>query len=69
MSFNVLDFGAVGDGRTMNTTAIASAIAAVKKAGGGELYFPAGIYLSGTIIATDNLTLKLSPGADRKSVV
>jgi hydrogenase maturation factor HypF (carbamoyltransferase family) len=42
MSFNVLDFGAVGDGKTMNTAAIASAVAAIKKAGGGELYFPAG---------------------------
>ena len=36
MSFNVLDFGAVGDGKTMNTAAIASAVAAIKKAGGGE---------------------------------
>lgn len=63
MSFNVLDFGAVGDGKTLNTTAIASAIAAVKKTGGGELYFPAGIYRSGTISATDNLTIHLAPGA------
>lgn len=40
--FNVLEYGASGDGCTMNTAAIAKAVAAVKAAGGGELYFPAG---------------------------
>ncbi len=61
--FNVLEYGASGDGCTMNTAAIAKAVAAVKAAGGGELYFPAGTYLSGTISAVDNLTIHLAPGA------
>lgn len=61
--FNILEYGASGDGCTMNTAAIAKAVAAVKAAGGGELYFPAGTYLSGTISAVDNLTIHLAPGA------
>ena len=60
--FNVLEYGASGDGCTMNTAAIAKAVATVKAAGGGELYFPAGTYLSGTISAVDNLTIHLAPG-------
>ena len=60
--FNVLEYGASGDGCTMNSAAIAKAVAAVKAAGGGELYFPAGTYLSGTISVVDNLTIHLAPG-------
>jgi hypothetical protein len=39
--FNVVDYGAVGDGTTDNTTAIDNAIAALNSAGQGVLYFPA----------------------------
>jgi polygalacturonase len=60
---NVLDFGAVPDGTTKNTAAIAKAIAAVKQAGGGTLVFPAGRYLSGSIHLESNLTLQLEAGA------
>lgn len=41
---NVLDYGAVGDGATDDTTAIQAAIDAVDTAGGGEIFFPAGEY-------------------------
>ena len=38
--FNVKNFGAVGDGVTIDTAAITAAIAAANAAGGGEVYFP-----------------------------
>lgn len=41
---NVLDYGVVGDGVANDTAAIQAAIAAIKTAGGGTLYFPKGTY-------------------------
>ena len=43
-SVNVLDYGVVGDGVANDTAAIQSAVAAIKTAGGGTLYFPKGTY-------------------------
>ena len=43
--FNVLDFGAVGDGVANDTAAIQAAINAVFSSGGGTVYFPKGTYL------------------------
>jgi parallel beta-helix repeat protein len=39
-SFNVLDFGAVGNGTTDDTAAIQAAVNAANAAGGGTVYFP-----------------------------
>ncbi|MBD8708830.1 right-handed parallel beta-helix repeat-containing protein [Pseudomonas sp. CFBP 13711] len=44
MQFNVRDFGAVGDGHTSDTAAIQAAIDAAAKAGGGDVYIPAGTW-------------------------
>ena len=41
-TFNVLHFGAKGDGVTYDTAAVRKAAAALAAAGGGELLFPAG---------------------------
>jgi hypothetical protein len=43
--FNVRDYGAVGDGKTDDIAALRRAVGAIEKAGAGQLYFPAGIYL------------------------
>jgi len=61
--FNVTDFGAIGDGKTKNTQAIQAAIHAANEAGGGTVYFPAGTFLSGTIILKDHVTLHLETGS------
>lgn len=61
--FNVRDFGAIGDGKTLDTVAISSAIAAAAKAGGGTVLFPAGTYLTGTFQLRSNITLDLESGA------
>jgi hypothetical protein len=42
---SVKDFGAVGDGVAIDTTAIQNAINRVKALGGGVVYFPPGTYL------------------------
>lgn len=44
MYFNVEDYGAVHDGATDDTAAIQAAIDAAAAAGGGVVYFPAGVY-------------------------
>jgi hypothetical protein len=44
-SFDVRAYGATGNGRTDDTGAIRAALAAAESAGGGTIYFPAGIYL------------------------
>lgn len=62
--FNVLDFGAVPDGRTKNTAAFARAVAACAAAGGGTVEVPAGKYLTGAIQLASNLTLNLEAGAE-----
>ena len=43
-TFNVLDFGAVGDDNTDNTVAFSACLKAVVEAGGGRMYLPDGVY-------------------------
>src|SRR5947199_2479608 len=61
--FVLTDFGGVGDGKTMNTDAFRKAIAACKKAGGGEVAVPAGIFVTGPIELTDKMALLIEKGA------
>jgi len=59
---NVMDYGAVGDGTTNDTTAITAAIAA-----GTVIHFPSGTYLIDEIILTASKTLELADDAVIKS--
>jgi len=61
--FNVLDYGAVPDGQTKNTAAIAKAIAACAEVGGGTIVFPAGKYLTGAVMLESNQTLHFDAGS------
>src|SRR5215468_3584979 len=60
--YDVRAFGAKGDGKTVDTTAINKAIDAAAAAGGGTVRFPAGSYLSFSIHLKSNITLYLDQG-------
>jgi len=61
MIFNVLDFGAKGDGISDDTAEIQAAIDAAHAAGGGTVYVPAGTYIvSGTSDKSDGAIRLLS---------
>ncbi|MBM4024602.1 MAG: glycoside hydrolase [Planctomycetes bacterium] len=61
--FDIRDFGAVGDGQTLDTAAINKAIEACVQAGGGQVRFPPGRYLSATVHLKSRVTLYLEAGA------
>jgi polygalacturonase len=61
--FVITSFGAVGDGKTLNTDAFRKAIAACRSAGGGEVIVPAGAFVTGPIELAGNLALVLEKGA------
>ena len=61
--YNVRDFGAIGDGKTLNTQAIQKTIDACAEAGGGTVYFPNGTYKAGSLYLKSNITLFISTGA------
>jgi len=58
-----LNFGAVGDGIALDTTALQNAIDAAAARGGGTIHITAGRYLTGTLFFHDNISLELDPGA------
>ncbi len=61
--WSVLDYGARGDGKQMDTQGIHAAIAACASAGGGTVWIPAGRYLTGAIRLASHINLHLDAGA------
>ena len=61
--FNVKAFGAKGDGSAKDTAAIQRAIDAASMAGGGQVVFPPGKYVSGSIYIKGNVELRIDKGA------
>lgn len=61
--FSVRDFGAKGDGQALDTAAINRAVEACAADGGGQVVFPPGRYLSGTIQLRSHITVFLEAGA------
>jgi len=62
-TYDVRQYGAMGDGAAKDTAAIQKAINAAARAGGGTVVVPAGRYLSGTIHLKSYVTLHLDNGA------
>jgi polygalacturonase/endo-1,4-beta-mannosidase len=61
--FNIKNYGAKGDGHTLDTKGINKTIAACVKAGGGTVCVPSGVFVTGTFQLFSNVNLFLSPGA------
>lgn len=61
--YDVTSFGAKGDGHTDNTVAIQKAIDKCAANGGGQVLFPAGNFLTGTIVLKSHIILYLSLGS------
>ena len=61
--YNILDFGALPDGKTLNTRSIQAAIDKAATNGGGQVIVPAGKFLSGAFMLKNGIDLHLDPGA------
>jgi polygalacturonase len=61
--FDIRTYGAVGDGKTVDSPAINKAIEAAAAAGGGTVLFPAGAWLSFSVRLKSHVALYLSQGA------
>jgi len=62
--FNIQNFGAQEGGKVKNTGAIAKAIEACHKAGGGRVVVPGGKWLTGKVHLKSNVNLHLAEGAE-----
>lgn len=62
-SVDITDFGAVGDGQTLNSKSIADAINDVAGKGGGRVVIPRGIWLTGPIVMKSNINIHAEAGA------
>jgi len=58
--YNIRDFGAKGDGMTLDTVAVQSAIDAAHKDEGGTVIVPAGTFVVATIELKSNVTLHVA---------
>ena len=67
LAIDVKTFGAVGDGRHIDSPAINAAIQQAAAEGGGVVLFPAGTYLCYSIHLQSNITLRLEKGAVLKA--
>ncbi|MEO7121233.1 MAG: glycosyl hydrolase family 28 protein [Ginsengibacter sp.] len=61
--YNIVQYGAIADGKTLNTKAIQSAIDAANAANGGKVIFPKGKFLTGSIVMKSDVNIYLEEGA------
>jgi polygalacturonase len=62
-TFNVTNYGAVGDGLTLDTAAIQKTVDTAAAAGGGIVLVPAGKFLTGPFTLASSINLHLDKGA------
>jgi polygalacturonase len=61
-TYNIRDFGAKGDGKTLDTAALQAAIDACSRDHGGTVLVPAGVFVIGTTELKSNVTLHIAAG-------
>jgi polygalacturonase len=57
--YNIVDFGAKGDGKTLDTAALQAGIGACTRDQGGTVLVPAGVFVIGTVELKSNVTLRV----------
>jgi polygalacturonase len=62
-TFDIQKFGAIGDGKTLNTEAVQKAIDACNLNGGGTVIIPTGTFIIGTVYLKSYVHLYLETGA------
>jgi polygalacturonase len=62
-TFNIRDFGAIGDGHTLDTAAIQKAVNTAAAAGGGTVLVPPGNFLTDPFTLASGIDLHLAAGA------
>lgn len=69
VDYNVMNYGAKGDGTTLDTKAIQLAIDNCSHDGGGRVVLPRGTYLSGTINLKSGVEFHFDNGAELKATL
>ena len=59
----ITKYGAVGDGKTLNTATIQKAIDVASENGGGKVIVPGGVFLTGTLELKSNIELRIEKNA------
>ncbi|MBN2611789.1 MAG: glycoside hydrolase family 28 protein [Bacteroidales bacterium] len=68
-NYLITDFGAIGDGLILNTTAIQSVIDKCAKDGGGSVVIPEGTFLSGALFLKQGVNLHVEKNAILKGTI
>lgn len=66
--FRADDYGAIADGKTLNTKSIQTAIDAAHEAGGGIVTLPEGVNVSGALFVKSNVELRIDGGVTLKAI-
>lgn len=62
-TYNIKDYGAMADGKTINTNAIQKTVDDCARKGGGTVCVPSGEFITGTFSLKNNVNLHLESGA------
>lgn len=65
--YNIKDYGALSDGKSVNTECIQRAIDECSSNGGGRVVIPSGVFITGTIFLKSNIDLHFENGAVLKA--
>ena len=62
-NYNIAEYGAIADGKTLNTKAIQDVIDECAKNGGGNIIIPKGIFLSGALFLKPGVNIEMEEGS------